>query len=238
LALAVTLGALGAPAVSASRTSSVAQAAVSADQALVLGLGQTVPGAFIDDWELAALADVAVAQTNDPEAEIGLHTTSNVFGRIPQPRPETAEAPKPRPTQPAPTQSRSDARRIIRLARQTLGADFRMGAVGDRYFDCSGLVYRVYKDAGLLSRVGGARRGATSFYQWFKSRGLVSRTNGRPGDLVVYQHKGENVIPHMGIYIGNGRVISALINPWGVSTHGLKRLPIPFKAFLHVRIGR
>ena len=153
--------------------------------------------------------------------------------RPPDRRPITAQRPKPRPTQP-----RSDARRIIRLARRAVGADFRMGAVGQRYYDCSGLVYSVYKAAGLLDRVGGARRGATSFYQWFKSRGLVSRNHGRPGDLVVYQHKGENVIPHMGIYIGNGRVISALINPWGVRAHGIRRLPIPFKAFLHVRIAR
>ncbi|MEP7158161.1 MAG: NlpC/P60 family protein [Chloroflexota bacterium] len=218
LALALSVCAVAAPGVSANTTSSA---------------DQTGAGAFEWTGTGDAFADAPIAEARTSNPVVGWHDTSNTSGRIEQ-RPEAAAKPQPRPTQ-----TRSDARKIIRLARNAVGADFRMGAVGGgNNYDCSGLVYSVYKDAGLLSRVGGSRRGATSFYNWFKSRGLVSRKNGKPGDLVVYQHKGEGVIPHMGIYIGNGRVISALVNPWGVRTHGLNRIGIPFKAFLHVRIER
>jgi cell wall-associated NlpC family hydrolase len=232
----LSLCAIAAPAVSASSTQSTDQTGDWSELADAVGFDLTAPAAYVDDWaEFVSLGEVAaapvpLAQETSPDPIVGWHSTSNTSGHLPQ----AVSKPNPKPTQP-----RSDARKIIRLARKTLGADFRMGAVGGgNNYDCSGLVYAVYKDAGLLSRVGGYRRGATSFYNWFKSRGLVSRKNGKPGDLVVYQHKGERVIPHMGIYIGNGRVISALINPWGVRTHGLKRIGIPFKAFLHVRIGR
>lgn len=132
----------------------------------------------------------------------------------------------------------SQAARIIRIARSHIGAKFRMGAESHRYVDCSGLVYRVYQMAGLLDRIGGGRKGATAYYNWFKKRGLVSRSNPRPGDLVAYAPRGSRVIPHMGIYIGNGRVVSALINPWGVISHRVNGLPEPVKAYLHVRISR
>lgn len=232
LALSLSLCAVVAPVASASPT-------MSADHADAAYAWSGPGAAFVEDWLVAsgvpaAVFDAPVAEARTSNTAVGWHTTSNTSGHLTQRRPETAAQPKPRPTQ-----LRSDARRIIRLARSNVGAKFRMGAVGgSNYFDCSGLVYSVFRQAGLLDRVGGARRGATSFYNWFKSRGLVSRSNGKPGDLVVYQHKGEHVIPHMGIYLGHGRVISALIMPWGVRSHGLNSIGIPFKAFLHVRIGR
>jgi cell wall-associated NlpC family hydrolase len=225
LALALSAFAVEAPAVFAGTTASSEQTGAVAWS----GPGEV----YFDDWLLASLAEGPAADSPDSDLPVGWHTTSNTAGHLPAGAPK----PKPKPT------VRSEARKIIRLARRAIGADFRMGAVGGRigrqtYFDCSGLVYAVYKDAGLLSKVGGSRRGATSFYQWFKNRGLVSRNHGKPGDLVVYQHKGEGVIPHIGIYIGHGRVISALIMPWGVRAHGLRSIGIPFKGFLHVRINR
>lgn len=132
----------------------------------------------------------------------------------------------------------SQAALIVRIARSHLGARFRMGTEGHQYFDCSGFVYRVYEMAGLLNRIGGGRKGATAYYNWFLRRGLVSRSNPKPGDLVAYAHRGEKVIPHIGIYIGNGRAVSALINPWGVRSHRVNSIGIPFKAYLHVQIRR
>jgi peptidoglycan endopeptidase LytE len=131
-----------------------------------------------------------------------------------------------------------EAAHILRLAKSHIGARFRMGAEGHKYFDCSGFVFRMYEMAGLREKIGSSRKGATAYYNWFKRRGLVSRSNPKPGDLVVYARRGSKVIPHMGIYIGDGRAISALINPWGVRTHRVNALDIPFKAYLRVRINR
>ena len=129
---------------------------------------------------------------------------------------------------------RSEAQRVIRYARAHLGARFRIGTEGGRYFDCSGLVYRVYQQAHLLRKIGGGRKLAAGYYRWFRSRGLVSRSNPRPGDLVWWTKHGQ--IEHMGIYIGNGRAISALTT--GVKRHHLKTISVKFKAFGHVRLSR
>jgi cell wall-associated NlpC family hydrolase len=235
LALAVSVCAFEAPAVSASPTVAVDQAGSIAYA--WTGSGQASfehwPGAIVDDAQISVRPVVAVppqVEPAKPEAR-----------RRPPERTNQVDKPKPKPKVTS-TQKNADVRQLIRLARKAIGARFRMGATGQRvgkrtYYDCSGLVYRIYREAGLLNRVGGARRGATSFYQWFKSRGLVSRKNPRPGDLVAYTYKGERVIHHIGIYIGHGRVISALINPWGVRSHSVRGLPTPFKAFLHVRNG-
>lgn len=139
---------------------------------------------------------------------------------------------------PAATQahSRTEAQRIVAIARSHIGARFRLGATGPRVFDCSGFIYRVYKQAGLLNRVGGSRRLAAGYYHWFKRHGQVSRSHPRVGDLVIWTHKGR--ISHSGIYVGNGRVISALINPWGVKRTHIRTLHAKFFAFLHVRLQR
>src|SRR3712207_986788 len=47
---------------------------------------------------------------------------------------------------------RSDADQIVRLVRSHIGSRFRIGSEGMRYFDCSGLVYRVYQQAGMLRK--------------------------------------------------------------------------------------
>jgi cell wall-associated NlpC family hydrolase len=130
---------------------------------------------------------------------------------------------------------RSQAARIVAIARSHIGAHFRLGATGPRYFDCSGLVYRVYKQAGLIGRIGGQRRLAAGYYHWFKQHGQVSRSNAQVGDIVIWTEKGR--IAHSGIYVGNGHVISALINPWGVKRTHINTLHAHFFAFLHVHLG-
>lgn len=131
---------------------------------------------------------------------------------------------------------RSEAQRIVAIAASHIGARFRLGTEGPRTFDCSGLIYRVYKQAGLLSRIGGARRLAAGYYYWFKHHGRASRSNPKVGDLVIWKEKGR--IAHSGIYVGNGHVISALINPWGVKRTHINTLHAKFFMFLHVNLQR
>jgi cell wall-associated NlpC family hydrolase len=132
----------------------------------------------------------------------------------------------------------SDAARVLRLALNHEGAGYRMGAEGHKYFDCSGFVYRMYEMAGLLGRIGSSRKGATAYFHWFRSRGLASRSDPRPGDLIAYGGGKPGRVPHIAIYIGNGRAISALNPRLGVREHGVHGIGLPVKAYLHVRIGR
>lgn len=124
----------------------------------------------------------------------------------------------------------NQAGRVIRYAKSHLGAGFRLGTEGMRYFDCSGLVFRVFTQAGLINKIGGNRKRAAGYYGWFRKRGLVSRSNPRPGDLIVYTKHGR--IAHIGIAISSTRAISALTS--GVRTHRHKTLDTRFMAYLHV----
>ena len=127
--------------------------------------------------------------------------------------------------------ARSDADGVVQAALAYKGAHYVLGAEGPRTFDCSGLVYRAFKDAGQLPLIGGRRMRAEGYYKWFASRGLSSRTKGSRGDLVVYGRGA-----HIGIYLGDGKVISALIPR--VKVHGLNSLSVnKFTAFLHVPWG-
>jgi cell wall-associated NlpC family hydrolase len=122
----------------------------------------------------------------------------------------------------------------VAYAKSHIGAKFRLGTTGMRYFDCSGLVFRVYAQAGLLNRIGGTRKRAAGYYSWFHKRGLASRSNPRVGDIIIWTHNGR--ISHTGLYVGGGRTISALINPWGVKKTTINGIHARFFAFLHVRL--
>lgn len=137
---------------------------------------------------------------------------------------------------PAATQASSDSSRIVSIAKSHIGAHFRIGTTGMRYFDCSGFVYRVYEQAGLLRKIGGSRMRAATYYSWFRKRGLVSRGNPQVGDLIWWTKNGR--IVHTGLYIGGGQTISALINPWGVKRTSVTGIHVRFFAFGHVQLGR
>lgn len=134
---------------------------------------------------------------------------------------------------PAPTveaATATEAQRIVRSAAGYLGGKWVYAATGPVNFDCSGLVYRVFRDNNLATRIGG-RKTVRGYYNWFKERGRVSRSNPRVGDLVVW---GSN--KHIGIYIGDGMAISTLTS--GVKRHRVHGLTDPFKAYLHVSLQR
>ena len=120
----------------------------------------------------------------------------------------------------------SPADRVIAAAMSHLGARYVWGSTGPNTFDCSGLVYRAFSEAHLAKHIGGFNT-AHGYYYSFRARGRTSRTNGQPGDIVVYNHGG-----HVGIYLGHGKVISALLS--GVKIHPLNGINIRFTTFIHL----
>jgi len=121
--------------------------------------------------------------------------------------------------------------RIRSVALAQIGDPWVSGATGPDRFDCSGFVYFAFRQAGLLDRIGGSRRSAAGYWDWFADRGRASRTNAMRGDLVIWGSG-----RHIGIYLGDGKAISALTS--GVKVHGLYNLTVSFTTFLHVRISR
>jgi hypothetical protein len=123
--------------------------------------------------------------------------------------------------------SPSEAAQIIRIAKAQLGDPWRYGAVGPSSFDCSGLVIYAYRQAGDYAAIGSGRyRGGTAMYRYFQRRGLASRSNPKPGDIVVWGGG-----RHVGIYIGSGLAISTLTR--GVRIHRVNAVTLPFTAYLH-----
>jgi cell wall-associated NlpC family hydrolase len=120
--------------------------------------------------------------------------------------------------------------RIVQLALRQRGKRYRSGSEGPWAFDCSGLVRYVYNHVGVGRRLGGGSS-ARGMYYWARLHHLASRSNPRIGDVVVYGHGS-----HVGIYIGNGRVLSALNWSQGIRVTGLHALRAPFTTFIHARI--
>jgi hypothetical protein len=130
---------------------------------------------------------------------------------------------------PAPVAAKSPADNVIAVAKTKLGARWVHYAVGPRVFDCSGLVYYVFRTTGNARKIGG-RKSAYGYLAYFRHRGLASRTGGKPGDLVVWGGGS-----HVGIYLGHGKAISTLTS--GVRIHGIYAVTAKFTAFLHTGLS-
>lgn len=127
----------------------------------------------------------------------------------------------------AAAEPRTEAQQIISIAKAQAGDPWRYGAKGPRAFDCSGLVIYAFTKAGDTRAIGkGKLRSARALYHWFKARGLASRSDPKPGDLVIWGRG-----THVGIYVGNGKAVSTLTS--GVRVHRVHAVTARFTAYLH-----
>lgn len=135
----------------------------------------------------------------------------------------------------AATTSGSQADRVVSVGLNQLGDPWKHYARGPHRFDCVGFVFFAYNENGLKERIGGYRS-VKGYFSWFKSRGLVTSdmSKARPGDLIVWGR-----YQHVGMYLGNGMAVSALVNPYGVSKHKVTGyIGMGVKGFLRVNIDR
>lgn len=93
----------------------------------------------------------------------------------------------------------ADSQRIVDAARRMLGAPYRWGGSSPEGFDCSGLVWFAYREAGLS-----VPRTSDDQYRAARPVDIVA---ARPGDLVFFGE--DSRITHVGIYLGSRRFIHA-----------------------------
>ena len=86
----------------------------------------------------------------------------------------------------------------VQAALDQLGDSYSWGADGPSSFDCSGLMMYAWGKAGVSLPHSSAAQ--------FGEGRRVSRSNLMPGDLVFF---GDPSIHHVGMYIGNGRMVHA-----------------------------
>jgi len=84
---------------------------------------------------------------------------------------------------------------IAKLAEQQLGVPYVYGGHTPQGFDCSGLVYYVYAQAGItIPRTAEAQ---------FAHLPRIERSDLEPGDLVFFRSESSPSGLHVGIYVGS-----------------------------------
>ncbi|NCC67773.1 MAG: CHAP domain-containing protein [Clostridia bacterium] len=88
---------------------------------------------------------------------------------------------------------------IVATAKKYLGTPYVWGGTSTSGFDCSGLVYYVYKENGYT-----INRTAATIY----NNGVaVDREDLQAGDVICFSNSSGSGIGHVGIYIGDGQFI-------------------------------
>lgn len=115
---------------------------------------------------------------------------------------------------------------VLKVAKNQLGDPYRAGSAGPNAFDCGGFTQFVFRRA-LGMDIARTSRGQ------FQQVERIKKKDARPGDLVFFFEGGAH---HVGIYLGNGKMIDApnpgesvSVNPisgswWGRSFTGIGRL--------------
>ncbi|KAB3521072.1 hypothetical protein GC425_06200 [Corynebacterium sp. zg254] len=111
------------------------------------------------------------------------------------------------------------AQGVVGAALSKLGSPYSWGAAGPDAFDCSGLMYWSYQQQGkTIPRTSQAQlNGGQS----------VSRDSIQPGDIVAY-YPGAT---HVGMYIGDGKIVHA-------SDYGIPVQVVPLDSMPIVGISR
>lgn len=93
---------------------------------------------------------------------------------------------------------------LMAEAQKHLGKPYVFGAKGPDTFDCSGFVCWSLSKSGIHSI-------ATNAQGLYNATTPVSPENARPGDLIFFHstYSTHNTVTHVGIYIGNGKMLHA-----------------------------
>ena len=101
----------------------------------------------------------------------------------------------------------------VNYALAQVGKSYVYGAAGPNSFDCSGLTMMAWAQAGVALPHSSSAQ--------FNSGPRIAASDLRPGDLVFYY----SPISHVGMYIGNGKIVDAANPRSGVRVTGLYSMP-------------
>ncbi|MGV8844964.1 NlpC/P60 family protein [Tessaracoccus sp.] len=155
----------------------------------------------------AAVAATTSTTTESATAEAAPTTVQDVPATAVSKAPAAVEPPAAAPV------NGSRAQTAISAATSKVGSRYVWGTSGPSTFDCSGLTSYAYRAVGIsLPRSSRAQFGMGT---------KVAKSDLQPGDLVFYY----SPVSHVGIYIGNGKIVDAANPRSGVRIAGLNSMP-------------
>lgn len=119
---------------------------------------------------------------------------------------------------------------VAELAMTKIGCHYDQSKrMQEGYYDCSSLVYRLYKEAGINLPTVASTQGEYCY----KNAMLINKKDLKPGDLIFYSYKknGEfRNISHVAIYVGDGKMVHAANERRGVVLDPLRTNHVVFYA--------
>lgn len=109
----------------------------------------------------------------------------------------------------------SEAAQLVAYALSFVGCDYVFGGNGPKVFDCSGFTKYVYAHFGYsINRVANDQN---------KNGVAVSYSQLQPGDLICFSNTYSSNVPitHVGIYIGDGKMVHAANSTRGVTVDSI-----------------
>lgn len=97
----------------------------------------------------------------------------------------------------------SQREKVVELAKSLEGKPYKYAAIGPSSFDCSGLVYYVFRTSIKIQ----LPRTSSAIFDYCTQ---IKKSELQPGDLVFFKTTSSGKISHVGIYIGGDRFISAI----------------------------
>lgn len=119
---------------------------------------------------------------------------------------------------------------VAELAMTKIGCHYSQDRrYEEGYYDCSSLVYRLYKEIGIELPATASEQGKYCY----KNAMIISKKDLKPGDLIFYSYKDNGEfrnISHVAIYVGDGMMVHAANESRGVVYDPLRDTHVVFYA--------
>lgn len=119
---------------------------------------------------------------------------------------------------------------VAEMAMTKIGCHYSQDRrMEEGYYDCSSLVYRLYKEAGIELPLIASEQGKYCY----ENAMIINKEELQPGDLIFYSYEINGQfrnISHVAIYVGDGRMVHAANTDRGVVMDDLKTGSVVFYA--------
>lgn len=119
---------------------------------------------------------------------------------------------------------------VAQMAMTKVGCGYSQDKrMQEGWYDCSSLVYRLYKEAGIILNATASTQGR----QCYQKAQIINKKDLQPGDLIFYSYEDNGQfrnISHVAIYVGDGKMVYAANPSRGVVLDPLRTGSVVFYA--------